>query len=377
MRVLCFGRFFDDIPGGMQTHVEHLFESLKGRVDFVHLVPSRDASSSASTVKGFPLYRTASWNIDGSLALSPGLLTMARHLHRERPFDLIHLHFPDPVSHLASLVLPKSIPRVITWHADITRQKILRTLYAPLQNHALRHSARIIVYTPAHISSSLYLPAIDSQTFSIIPYGFDLQPYQLPHSLAPEIRKKFGSKIIFALGRHVYYKGFDYLISAMEQLPEDTQLLIGGEGPLTDQWKGLARLSPAANRIHFLGLIPQADIAAYFQACNVFCLPAINQAEAFGAVQVEAMACGKPVVSTRLNNGVDFVNQHGVTGLTVPVADVPALAQALSQILNDPELAKDLSEQALQRAIQEFSLSAMGEKTFAAYQQALKYSTKC
>ena len=125
LRVLCFGRFFDGIPGGMQTHVDHLFRAMRGQVDFVHLVPSRDHSAFEGQLQGFPLIRTPSWNVDGSLALSPALIAKARQLHRDKPFDLVHLHFPDPMSHAASWAIPSQIPRVITWHADIIRQKMM------------------------------------------------------------------------------------------------------------------------------------------------------------------------------------------------------------------------------------------------------------
>ncbi len=372
LRVLCFGRFFDEIPGGMQTHVDHLFRAMKGHVDYVHLVPSRDSKGFEGQVQGFPLIRTPSWNVDGSLALSPALVAKARALHRDKPFDLVHLHCPDPMSHVASWAIPSHVPRVITWHADIIRQKLILAAYRPFQNAALRNAKAIIAATPAHIKSSTELPKPHlADKLHVIPFGFDLAHYALPLSSTAELQKRYPGNIIFALGRHVHYKGFDVLIKAMAQLPSDTQLLIGGEGPLTAEWKALAAQSPAAARIHFVGKISDADLPAYFQACDVFCLPAVNQAEAFGIVQVEAFACGKPVVSTKLNNGVDFVNQDGITGYTVAPSNVDELAIALNKLLANPLLRAQLGQQALQRAQQEFSLDALRSKTLAVYQQAV------
>ncbi len=372
LRVLCFGRFFDEIPGGMQTHVDHLFRSMKGHVDYVHLVPSRDGQGFEGQLHGFPLIRTPSWNVDGSLAISPGLVAKARQLHREKPFDLVHLHFPDPMSHLAAWAIPAHVPRVITWHADIIRQKLMLLGYRPFQNAALRHAKGIIAATPAHIKSSSELVASHLQDkLHVVPFGFDLAHYALPHDLSNQLRRRYPGNIVFALGRHVHYKGFDVLIKAMAALPQDTQLIIGGEGPLSGEWKALAALSPAAARIHFVGKISDSDLPAYFQACDVFCLPAVNQAEAFGIVQVEAFACAKPVVSTKLNNGVDFVNQDGITGFTVTPSNVQELAQALHRLLVDSDLRKRLGMQALQRAQQEFSLDSLRSKTLAVYNQAV------
>jgi glycosyltransferase involved in cell wall biosynthesis len=373
LKVLCFGRFSDHIPGGTQTHVEHLFRALKADVDFVHLVPSRDSHGSRALVQGFPLYRTASWNVDGSLAISPQLISTARRLHREKPFDLVHLHFPDPMSHLASIALPSSVPRVITWHADIIRQKSLLKVYQPFQHLAVLQAKAIIVPTSAHIGSSLELSLPEHQSrLRVIPFGFDLQRYAVLHATTATIRQTHPGKIIFALGRHVHYKGFDVLIKAMDALPDDTQLLIGGTGPLTQEWQQLAKQSRASARIHFVGMIDDETLPAYYQACDVFCLPAVNQAEAFGIVQVEAMACAKPVVSTKLNNGVDFVNQDGISGYTVTPSDIGALAQALNKLLQDDALRVRLGQQALQRALQEFSLASLREKTLKVYQEAAR-----
>jgi len=89
-------------------------------------------------------------------------------------------------------------------------------------------------------------------------------------------------------------------------------------------------------------------LPAYYQACDVFCLPSVSQAEAFGdsIVKVEAIACGKAVVSTTLGNGVDYVNQLGITGMTVPPHDVDALAEKINQLLVDYHLRQKLGQQA-------------------------------
>ena len=189
LRVLCFGRFFDDVPGGMQTHVDHLFRAMRGQVEFVHLVPSRDHTAYEGRLQGFPLIRTPSWNVDGSLALSPALVAKARQLHCEKPFDLVHLHFPDPMSHIASWAIPKHVPRVITWHADIIRQKLMLLAYRPFQNAALRNAKGIIAATPAHIKSSVELPKSHLQSkVHVIPFGFDLAHYAQPLPKAAQIK---------------------------------------------------------------------------------------------------------------------------------------------------------------------------------------------
>ncbi|MGB4672785.1 MAG: glycosyltransferase, partial [Azovibrio sp.] len=229
MRVICLGRFCDDLPGGIEAHVVSLLETLQDRVDFVHLVPSRDGKSARFVKGGVPVVRTASWNVDGSLALSPGLILETWRQYRQQGCDLVHLHFPGPMSHLASMVIPAHVPRVITWHADITRQRRLLKLYEPWQRAILRQARAIIVATPEHLKSSAALSIAGiRQKVRVIPYGFELSRFVAPQAEAARIRQSHPGRLIFAVGRHVHYKGFSVLLEALQKLAPDVQLILGG-----------------------------------------------------------------------------------------------------------------------------------------------------
>jgi glycosyltransferase involved in cell wall biosynthesis len=373
LRVLCYGRFFDETPGGIQTHTHHLMRSLQHDVDFIHAVTSRDGAGSVlRATSRIPVIRTPSWNIDGTLAISPALITQSRRMQKKWCFDLVHLHFPDPMSHLASMMLPRSIPRVISWHADIVRQKTLRVLYAPFLQHAVKSAAAILVATPCHVaSSSMLAPLAGDSRIRVVPFGFDLSAFLKDAPQKSTLAEQYPARRIFAAGRHVSYKGFDVLIKALARLPSDVVLLLGGGGPLTDQLRELAQQLGVARRVQFLGFIPDDLLPAYYQACDVFCLPSVTQAEAFGIVQVEAMASGKPVVSTRLNNGVDFVNEHGKTGLTVQPGDPVALANALSELLDDEAEARALGNNGRAKAQREYSADKMAERILEIYRSAV------
>ena len=367
--ILCYGRFFDDTPGGIQTHTLHLMKSLQDEVDFVHAVTSRSGRGSAlRAAKRVPVVRTPSWNIDGSLAISPALVAQTRRLHGERQFDLVHLHFPDPMSHIASMMLPSRIPRVISWHADIVRQKAMRVFYAPFLKWAVQRAAAIVVATPSHVTSSPVLgPIASDDRIKVVPYGFDLSAFLEDAPDKAAIASKYPGRRIFTAGRHVSYKGFDVLIKAVAKLPPDVVLLLAGSGPLTGQLRGLAQELGVGQRVHFLGFVPDKLLPAYYQACHVFCLPSVTPAEAFGIVQVEAMASGKPVVSTRLNNGVDFVNEHGRTGLTVQPGDPVALVEALAELLNDESKARMLGAVGRDKAVKEYSARNMADRVLNIY----------
>ena len=124
-----------------------------------------------------------------------------------------------------------------------------------------------------------------------------------------------------------------------------------------------------ADRVTFLGSVP--DLRPYLHAARVFALPSVERSEAFGLVQLEAMACATPVVNTALDSGVPWVSRHGESGLTVPPRDASALAGAVRTLLDDTALAARLGEQGRRRASTELTLARMLEATLDVYREAL------
>ncbi len=105
-----------------------------------------------------------------------------------------------------------------------------------------------------------------------------------------------------------------------------------------------------------------------YHAADVFALASSARSEAFGLVQVEAMAAGLPVVNTKLASGVPFVSVDEETGLTVPPCDPEALAAAINRLLNNPDLRRSFGDAARKRTRQEFSLDVMTSRTLALYE---------
>jgi rhamnosyl/mannosyltransferase len=314
------------------------------------------------------------WLELGGTPVCPTMPWHALRRQRAAPFDIVHLQFPaDPMAHVAAELLPRSVARVITWHSDIIRQRGLFSLYRPLLDRLLRSADAVIAPTPFQISASQQLGAVRERTrLHVVPFGFDLRRFAEPSPLAEAIRRRFvGRFLVFAVGRHVYYKGFEFLLRALAELPE-ASLVLGGTGPLSGQLRDVARNAGVAGRVEFTGRIAEADLPAYYQACDVYCLPSVERAEAFGIVQLEAMAAGKPVVCCELGNGVNWVNRDGVTGLAVAPADPHALAQALRRLKDDVDLRTRLGAQGRERALREFTLEAMARSTLQVYRDAVQ-----
>jgi rhamnosyl/mannosyltransferase len=371
LRVLTFGRFADEDFGGLERYVFELAHALRGEASYVNIVAARGAPPDTK-VTGDTIYARPLLEIGGT-PICPSMLGHARRAQRESPFDIVHLQFPaDPMAHAAAASLPSSVRRVITWHSDIVRQKALLKLYRPFLDRLVRSAEAIILPTPAHRTASEQLAVVrDESRFHVVPFGFDLSRFAERPAMAERIRESHARRfLVFALGRHVYYKGFEFLIRALPLVP-DMVVVLGGRGPLTEALRDLARTLGVADRVEFTGRISESELPAYYHACDVFCMPSVERAEAFGIVQVEAMACGRPVVCCELGNGVNWVNRDGETGLAVPLRDAEALAAALRRLRDDETLRRKLGEQARRHAFNVFSEEALRRGTLAVYRRVL------
>lgn len=375
LRVLQFGRFWNAQYGGLERHVSLLCHGLAQQgVEVVNLVASIGRTGADETNGNYRLVQAPSFGKAFGTALSPALAVTAISLHRDKPFDLFHLHFPDPLSHLVSMLLPAEVPRVITWHSDIVRQKKLLSLYRPLLSRLTRQAGAVVAATQAHFDSSGQIPAdLPSSHKRVIPYGLDYTGLKLDErtsALCKQLRTQAqGRGLVFALGRHVYYKGFNVLIEALQHT--QAMLILGGDGPLQEDLQRQVAARGLEERVLFAGRIPEEDLSAYFHACDLFCLPSVEPAEAFGLVQLEAMACGKPVICTQLGNGVNVLNVHGKTGFAVPVRDPVALGTCIESLLSDDSLRASMGMQALKNS-ELYSVSAMVASHMRLYHELLK-----
>ncbi len=363
MRVLNFGKYWRK-DGGIETHVKSLCKGLAGEgVEVVNIVSSIDNRSADFEIDGYRVIEVNTLGIHFGTSICPKMAIIARQLHKVQPFDVIHLHFPDPMSHLASMMLPAPIPRVITWHSDIVKQKFLSKLYRPWQYQAIMNAKAVIAPTEAHFSSSKQIPKkYNKELKKIIPFGMDYARFNLTPEISQQannIREHVAKNkfIVFALGRHVEYKGYNVLLEAL--VLTDAHLILGGEGPLTETLKSQASELGIKERVTFTGRLSDNDAVSFYHACDIFCLPSITQNEAFGLAQLEAMSCEKPVICSQLNNGVNILNVNNVTGLTVEPNNSEKLANAINLLASDSALRLTLGKSGKSRARTEFSLDIM------------------
>jgi rhamnosyl/mannosyltransferase len=362
LRVLHVGKFYPPHHGGMENHVETLCRELAAEVDVEVLVSADGRQTVHETVDGVPVTRIGALATLASASVNPG---MARAIRRSRA-DVVHFHHPNPTAVLSYLASGRRGPLVVTYHSDIIRQRVLGALFTPVLHRFLRGADAILASSPDYARTSPVLRA-HADRVRIVPFGIRAEAFETADvDEVARLRAAYGPRVVLAVGRLVYYKGFDYLIRAMAVV--EGHLVILGDGPLRAPLQSLASGLGLAGRVTLAGAVPR--LAPYYHAADVFALPAVARSEAFGLVQLEAMAAGLPVVNTRIDSGVPFVSRDGESGITVPPADARALARALGHLLDAPALRRRLGTAARERVRREFSLHRMVADTLATYHQA-------
>ena len=154
------------------------------------------------------------------------------------------------------------------------------------------------------------------------------------------------------------------------------QAIIVGDGPLRGELEALARELGVADRTRFARNVDTSELSALYNVCDLFVLPSITRAEAFGMVQLEAMSCRKAVISTELPSGVPWVNQHGVTGLVVPPGDSQALGAGIDTLLGDPQLSARMGESGRARVEREFSIGRLVDQTTSLYRSVTGHAER-
>ncbi|HFQ5208028.1 TPA: glycosyltransferase [Vibrio vulnificus] len=372
MRVLNFSKYYPPYKGGIEKVAEDLTEGLiNNSVDVSVLCfdSGEEASSQNCSIK-----RSATLANIKSTPIS--LKNINDYYYLARKSDIVHVHFPNPMANLSIFIswyFFRIRPKVIVhWHSDIVNQKYILILYKFLMNWLLKRSSSIVCTSQKYFESSKQLVNYKSKV-EIIPIGIDTSHLKINLVVHRNLKKTYRDKfVVFSLGRHVYYKGFEWLIRAACYLDENVVVLIGGSGPLTNELKNLAETLNVSHKVTFLGRISDEDIGAYYSACDVFCMPSVERSEAFGVVQLEAMFFSKPIVSTRIEgSGVDWVNLHMESGLTVKTHDALHIATAINRLANDAQLYKDLSCGAKARFSKHFDSSVMSKSFIELYEKVV------
>lgn len=351
MKILHVGKFYHPYVGGIETVLQNLAEGLVERSHRVTVYCSNtNTEFKVGTINGVDVVRAPTYGHFASQPLTFGLHRLI--VENSYKFDLINIHSPNPLVELSVLGLNDKVPVVVTYHSDIVRQKFLKNFYNPIQHQVLTRANGIVAASPQLVKYSEVLSHFQTKC-RVIPFGLPKATFTPTSSL----KEKADPYILF-VGRLVSYKGLEVLLQAMTEV--SAKLLIVGEGPLKKNLQNHIQKLGLHEKVQLMGRVEdQNTLMSLMQGCELFVLPSITTAEAFGMVLLEAMACGKPIVSTKLESGVSFVNEHGVTGYQVPPQNPVELAQAITKILANPLQKEMMGRASRERFDKYFTREAM------------------
>ena len=360
IRVLHVGKFYPPSAGGMERVLETLCRSSHGLVENHVLVANTTRATVRETIDDVQVTRVGTIGAVGSVHLAPAFASWLRRI----PADLIVLHEPNPWALLSYAIARPAAPLFIWYHSDVVRPALQYALfYAPLARFVYGRAHRIIVSSPPLAEHATVLTPYRDR-IRVIPFGIEPSAWASDGTSTHEVREPF---LLFA-GRHVAYKGVDVLLQALSQ--STARAVIAGDGPERRNWEAMARELRLNGRVTFTGEVPDGELRRLMHTCAALVLPSVTRAEAFGYVQLEAMAAGKPVISTDVASGVSWVNQHLRTGLVVRAGDADALRVAIDRLSTDRSLGQQLGSAGRARVEQEFTLERLRERLRMLYEEA-------
>jgi len=364
VKILHITNYMHPHIGGIEQTTRDIIDSLK---DDEHRIIcfNHEKGNRRDQVDGVDVFRCAVALKVASQAVSFSFNRILKKELKSMNPDLVIFHYPNPFeAHYLLKYLKKNhkTKLMIWWHLDITRQKILGKLFEGQTERLLKRANKVIATSPNYLECSPFLSRYKAKCV-VIPSCINEKRLKVSASIIKKselIRSRNEGKVIcFAIGRHVKYKGYEYLIKASSFLDDKFKIYLAGEGVLTSKLKRLAKND---TKVEFLGRLSDDEMKAYMMSCAVYCFPSITKNEAFGLALAEAMYFAKPSVTfTIKGSGVNYVSINGVTGIEVENGNSEKFAEAIQAFSHDPLKREQFGASARARVLDYFTLEKFEE----------------
>lgn len=360
-RILHISKYYFPIAGGIEIVARDCVNAYKGKYKQKVLCFNNEKEDKREYIDDVEIIRCKCLTELRSQPISISIVRALRKIIDDWKPNYVFLHCPNPyVVHFVLKYMKKG-KLIVYWHSDIIKQKLLEKVFYYQNKQLLNRAYKVIATSPSYIEGSKYLTSIRNKCV-VIPNCINDERLAINKEIeeqARDIKQKNEGKIIcLSVGRHVGYKGLEYLIEVSKIVDNRFVFYIAGEGPLSRKLKELA-----GDNVHFLGLIDNDYLKAYLLATDIFCFPSITRNEAFGVALAEAMYFGKPSVTFHIpGSGVNYVSLDRVTGIEVENRNVRSYAESLVYLADHPEERFLYGENAKQRIEKNFMYIQFAER---------------
>ena len=374
------------IVGGIARVVHDLSHRLiKDGHEVTVVTYKEDSLPEYENDKGVEVYRVENYMIHPTnfiewiLQLNFNMTAKATQLINEKgKFDVIHAHDWLTASSAKTLKQAFDIPLVATIHAteagrnagihDETQRYINDTEWL------LTYEATEVIvnsnFMKGHVQNLFGLPF---DKINVVPNGINLTNFNgIERNY--DFRRQYAmdnEKIILYVGRLVYEKGIQHLISAMPKILEgyhDAKLVIAGKGGMLDELKAQADYMGLSNKIYFTGYLNAKQVQKIYKCADIAVFPSTY--EPFGIVALEAMLAGVPTVVSDIG-GLNEIIDHGVNGMKSYAGNANSIADSVLNLLYDKQLAANVAKKAKQKVKEEFNWTKIAQDTHYIYEKAI------
>ncbi len=371
------------VYGGAGVHVQNLVENLRGKVDLE--VRTRALAMpnipEDENIEGVKVHRYPTWQLlkTGS-PFSTVLEAFAVDLAMVKDSiegDIVHCHtwYTALSGYIAKKLYGQKLVFTVhslepkrPWKREVLGHGYLLSSWA--ESTAIEACDRVIAVSKADAEDVVECYRVDRSRIKVIPNGVDEQAFKRLEDPSTLARYGVRKPYVLFLGRLSRQKGVFDLVSAATRLPSGTSLVIvtgaADEQGLTSELAN--RIAAHKNIVWINKMLPREDVVTLLSGASVFVAPSLY--EPFGIMNLEAMACERPVVSTRVGGIVDVV-VHEETGLLTSPNDPEGLAQAINTVLSNPDMGERMGRAGRKRVVEQFTWKKVADQTLSLYQELL------
>ncbi|MEK7269557.1 MAG: glycogen synthase [Planctomycetota bacterium] len=365
------------VYGGAGVHVKYLSQELAKIMDVeVRCFGDQNVREKGRVVRGYK-----GWDrLKCGEKFAPVLATLSTNLETmcdKWDADIVHTH--TWYAHFGGFMAQTlfGIPFVATCHSleplrpwkehQLGRGYQLSTFVETL---GITQADRIVAVSKVMKDDILKCFKVAPEKIDVIHNGIDLDVWQR-RPLDPELKAKYGIKddYILFIGRPTPQKGMEHLLAAADKIP--VQIVLGAVGADTKEYEDrmIEEAKKKPNIVWIHELLKENEYSQLYSAAKVFVCPSVY--EPFGIINLEAMACGTPVVASEVG-GIPEVVVPGETGFLVPPAQPEAIAECVNRLLKDPATARRYGDNGRKRVEAKFSWSYIARQTKAMYENLVE-----